>query len=44
MEEGFEVNGGGRNSNRSRRHGGCGFLDEESLRQGNGGSWESPII
>jgi hypothetical protein len=29
-------------SNR-RRHGGCGFLEGESLRQGNGGSWESLV-
>jgi hypothetical protein len=30
--------------NRRKRHGGCGFLDEENLRQGNGGSWESPVF
>jgi hypothetical protein len=34
---------GGGKSNRRRRHGGCGFLEEESLRQGNGGSWESLV-
>jgi hypothetical protein len=28
---------------RRRRHDGCGFLEEESLRQGNGGSCESLI-
>jgi hypothetical protein len=34
---------GGGKSNRRRRHGGCDFLEEESLRQGNGGSWESLV-
>jgi hypothetical protein len=41
---GFGRERGGGKLNRRRRHGGCGFLEEESLRQGNGGSWESPGI
>jgi hypothetical protein len=41
--EGVGRERGGGKSNRRRRHGGCGFLEEQSLRQRNGGRWDSSI-
>jgi hypothetical protein len=37
------MEGGGGQSNRRSSHVGCGFLEEEILRQDNGGSWRSLI-